>query len=126
MAVTKAAGRKTKSSLDDFHLRSVTALQDANVPFLIGGAYVVEVYAGVSRRTKDFDLYVRPNHVEAALKALACAGYATDLTFAHWLAKAKLGRDCVELIFLAAIVLCEFDDLWFQRTHTDELLGLQV
>src|SRR6058998_529948 len=126
MAVTKAAGRKTKSSLDDFHLRSVTALQDANVPFLIGGAYVVEVYAGVSRRTKDFDLYVRPNHVEAALKALACAGYATDLTFPHWLAKAKRGRDYVDLIFRAGNGLCEVDDSWFQRAHDDELLGLPV
>src|SRR5437867_5491397 len=126
MAVTKAAGRKTKSSLDDFHLRSVTALQDANVPFLIGGAYVVEVYAGVSRRTKDFDLYVRPNHAEAALKALACAGYATDLTFPHWLAKAKRGRDCVDLIFRAGNGLCEVDDSWFQRAHDDELLGLHV
>src|SRR5213595_922352 len=126
MAVTKAAGRKTKSSLDDFHLRSVTALQDANVPFLIGGAYVVEVYAGVSRRTKDFDLYVRPNHVEAALEALACADYTTDLTFPHWLAKAKRGRDYVDLIFRAGNGLCEVDDSWFQRAHDDELLGLHV
>jgi len=126
MAVTKAAGRKTKSSLNDFHLRSVTALQDANVPFLIGGAYVVEVYAGVSRRTKDFDLYVRPNHVEAALQALAWAGYATDLTFPHWLAKAKRGRDYVDLIFRAGNGLCEVDDSWFQRAHDDELLGLHV
>src|SRR5436189_5930702 len=126
MAVTKAAGRKTKSSLDDFHLRSVTALQDANVPFLIGGAYVVEVYAGVSRRTKDFDLYVRPNHVEAALKALACAGYATDLTFPHWLAKAGHGRDYIDLIFRAGNGLCEVDDSWFERAHDDELLDLHV
>src|SRR6266508_3050100 len=126
MAVTKAAGRKTKSSLDDFHLKSVTALQDANVPFLIGGAYVVEVYAGVSRGTKDFDLYVRPNHVEAALKALACAGYATDLTFPHWLAKAKRGRDYVDLIFRAGNGLCEVDDSWFQRAHCRDFLGFEV
>jgi hypothetical protein len=45
------------------------------------------VYAGVSRRTKDFDLYVRPHHVDTALDALARAGYATELTFLHWLAK---------------------------------------
>src|SRR5436309_15522414 len=126
MAVTKAAGRKTKSSLDDFHLRSVTALQDANVPFLIGGAYVVEVYAGVSRRTKDFDLYVRPNHVEAALEALACADYTTDVTSPHWLAKAKRGRDYVDLIFRAGNGLCEVDDSWFERAHDHVLLGLRV
>src|SRR5205823_6962930 len=126
MAVTKAAGRKTKSSLDDFHLRSVTALQDANVPFLIGGAYVVEVYSGVSRRSKDFDLYVRPHHVGGAMNALARADYKTEMTFPHWLAKAKRGRDCVDLIFRAGNGLCEVDDSWFARARDDELMGLQV
>src|SRR5436305_10712940 len=115
MTAKRPAATTAKSSPNDFHLSSVAALRNANVPFLIGGAYVVEVYAGVSRRTKDFDLYVRPNHVEAALKALACAGYATDLTFPHWLAKAKRGRDYVDLIFRAGNGLCEVDDSWFQR-----------
>jgi hypothetical protein len=126
MIAKRAAATRAKSSPNDFHLRSVAALQDANVPFLIGGAYVVEVYAGVSRRTKDFDLYVRPRHVDAALDALARAGYETELTFAHWLAKAKRGRDYVDLIFRAGNGLCEVDDSWFERAHDDELLGLHV
>jgi len=58
-------------SPNDFHLSAVAALQNANIRFLIGGAFVVEVYAGVSRRTKDFDLYIRPRQVDAALNALA-------------------------------------------------------
>ena len=80
----------------------MAALQAAEVPFLIGGAYVVEVYAGVSRRTKDFDLYIRPNHLNAALAAFARAGYNTEVTFPHWLAKARHGRDIVDLIFALA------------------------
>ncbi len=77
-----------EGSANEFHRRSVAALHAAEVPFLIGGAYMVEVCGGVSRSTKDFDLYVRPNHVKAALRALARAGYKTELTFPHWLAKA--------------------------------------
>ena len=126
MTVKRATATKTKSSLSDFHLRSVAALQDRDVPFLIGGAYVVEAYAGVSRRTKDFDLFVRPRHVDAALEALASAGYTTDLTFPHWLAKAKFGRDYVDLIFRAGNGLCEVDDSWFERAHDDELFGLDI
>src|SRR5678815_104968 len=72
---------------DEFHRRSVAALHAAGIPFLIGGAYMVEVCGAVSRSTKDFDLYIRPNHVKAALRALAHAGYKTELTFPHWLAK---------------------------------------
>ncbi len=101
-------------------------LQEANVPFLIGGAYVVEVYAGVTRRSKDFDLYIRPHHVDAAIDALARAGYTTQKTFPHWLAKAGHGRDYIDLIFRAGNGLCEVDDSWFERAHDDELLGLHV
>lgn len=104
----------------------MAALQDANVPFLIGGAYVVEIYSGVSRRSKDFDLYVRPHHVRAAMDALARADYKTKMTFPHWLAKAKRGRDCVDLIFRAGNGLCEVDDSWFERARDDDLLGLHV
>ena len=104
----------------------MAALRDADVPFLIGGAYVVEIYANVLRRTKDFDLYVRPHHVDAALGALARAGFNTEVTSAHWLAKARHGRDYVDLIFRAGNGLCEVDDSWFARAHDDELLGMRV
>jgi hypothetical protein len=104
----------------------VATLQAANIPFLIGGAYVVEVCAGVSRSTKDFDLYVRPRHVEAALAALAHAGYRIELTFPHWLAKAMYKEDILDLIFRAGNGLCEVDDSWFDRAREDELLDVPV
>jgi len=104
----------------------MAALQDADVPFLIGGAYVVEMYANVSRRRKDFDLYIRPHHAHPALGALARAGFNTEVTSPHWLAKARHGRDYVDLIFRAGNGLCEVDDSWFARAHDDELFGLPV
>jgi hypothetical protein len=124
MPAQRAAARKEKS--DRLHRRSVVALQEADIPFLIGGAYMVEVYAGVSRQTKDFDLYLRPQHVDLALDALKRAGYKTEKTFPHWLAKAQRGRDCVDLIFRAGNGLCEVNDSWFERAHDDELLDLHV
>jgi hypothetical protein len=104
----------------------VAALHSADIPFLIGGAYVVEVCGGVSRSTKDFDLYVRPNDVHGALRALARAGYKTEVTFPHWLAKATYEGDIVDLIFRAGNGLCEVDDSWLDRARDDKLLGLPV
>jgi Nucleotidyl transferase of unknown function (DUF2204) len=127
MAAKRAAtAPKTNSGPNEFHRQSVGALQSANIPFLIGGAYVVEVYAGIARRTKDFDLYVRSRDVDAAMDALARAGYKVEKTFPHWLAKAEHGQDCVDLIFRAGNGLCEVDDSWFERAYDDELLGLRV
>jgi len=123
---TVAAANRTKRSPNEFHRTSVAALYAAKVPFLIGGAYVVEVYSGVSRRTKDFDLYIRAKHVRAAMDALTRAGYRAEVTFPHWLAKATRGRDIVDLIFRAGNGLCKVDDSWFERARDDELLGVPV
>jgi nucleotidyltransferase DUF2204 len=117
---------RSEGSPNEFHHRSVAALHAAEVPFLIGGAYMVEVCGGVSRSTKDFDLYVRPNDVKAALRALARARYKTELTFPHWLAKARYEGDILDLIFRAGNGLCEVDDSWFDRARDDELLGVPV
>jgi hypothetical protein len=113
-----------EGSPNEFHRRSVAALHVAEVPFLIGGAYMVEVGGGVSRSTKDFDLYVRPSHVKAALRALARAGYKTELTFPHRLAKATYEGDIVDLIFRAGNGLCEVDDSWFERMRKTSRTGL--
>jgi hypothetical protein len=126
MTAKKEAARKEKEKANRLHRRSMVALQHADIPFLIGGAYIVEVYAGVSRHTKDFDLYLRPHDVDSALCVLARAGYKTEKTFPHWLAKAKRSRDCIDLIFRAGNGLCEVDDSWFERAHSSEFLGLDV
>ena len=131
IANTTAAAAAERSngpggSPNEFHRRSVATLQAADVPFMIGGAYVVEACAGVSRATKDFDLYLRPNHVKIALEALARAGYETEVTFPHWLAKATREGDIIDLIFRAGNGLCEVNDSWFERARNDELLGLPV
>jgi len=125
MTPTRGAKRR-KDKSNRLHRRSVVALQDTDIPFLIGGAYVVEAYAGVSRKTKDFDLYLRPQHVDLALDVLKRSGYKTKKTFPHWLAKAGRGRDHVDLIFRAGNGLCEVDDTWFERARGHKFLGLSV
>src|SRR6266576_2746676 len=126
MTAKRRAPGKDKGKANPLHRRSVVALQNADVQFLIGGAYVVEVYTGVSRETKDFDLYLRPQHVDPAIQALKRVGYKTKKTFPHWLAKAGRGRDCVDLIFRAGNGLCEVDDSWFERAHNHEFGDLPV
>ena len=122
----KAAARKAKGKRAEFYRRSMQVLQNANIPFLIAGAGAVRFYTGVSRQTKDFDLHLRPHHIDGALDAFARAGYETEKTFPHWLAKAKRGRNCVDLIFRAGNGLCEVDDSWFERAHDEDMLGVTV
>src|SRR3954471_23491868 len=82
-----------------FYRRTLHVLSDARVQFLVGGSHAVLNYTGIVRETKDFDLFVRRSDLDAALVSLREAGYHTEVTFPHWLAKAKDGGNTVDLVF---------------------------
>jgi hypothetical protein len=104
----------------------IGALQLAGVPFLVGGAYAFGRYTGILRHTKDFDIFVRPCDVPRTLATLKAAGGVTELTFPHWLGKARHGDDCIDIIFSSGNGLSTVDDEWFAHALADEVLSLTV
>ena len=63
-----------------------------------GGAYSFARYAGIERHTKDMDLFLRRADRERALAALSAVGFRTEVTYEHWLAKARRGEFFIDLI----------------------------
>jgi hypothetical protein len=100
-----------------FFIRTLEILDDAEIPYLLGGAYVLNHYTGISRHTKDLDLFVRPQHCEAVLEAMRKAGFETEKTFEHWLAKAMCDDDFVDVIFSSRNRIATVDDLWFENAE---------
>ena len=45
-----------------FYRQALLALQTAQVPFLVGGAYALAHYTGITRHTKDIDIFVLLSH----------------------------------------------------------------
>src|SRR4051794_37395457 len=52
-----------------FYREALVIMEKAGIPFLVGGAYALQRYTGISRHTKDFDIFVRPTDAQRALKA---------------------------------------------------------
>jgi hypothetical protein len=109
-----------------FYRRALLTLDDAGVPFLVGGAYAFARYTGIERHTKDFDVFLRRADARRALDALAADGCQTDLVFPHWLGKAFCGDDYVDVIFSSGNAVAAVDDAWFEHAVADEVLGLPV
>jgi len=110
----------------DFYRGVLTILTDRDVPFLVGGGYALFVLTGISRMTKDLDLFVRREDIPRALKALGDAGFETELAYSHWLAKARKGADFVDLIFSSGNGHCPVDDVWFQNAVNATIGGLPI
>jgi hypothetical protein len=109
-----------------FYRHAVRIMNAAGVPFLVGGAYAFAHYTGITRHTKDFDVFLRPADVERALAAFAAAGYRSEMLFAHWLAKGYHNDDFVDLIFSSGNGLCAVDEAWFAYAPAGELMGEEV
>ena len=109
-----------------FYRDVLTSLDRANVPVLVGGAFAFSHFTGIQRPTKDFDLFVRRDHIERALEALAEAGFHTELTFPHWLGKARSDEFLVDLIFGSGNGVAAVDDGWFEHAVQAEAVGIPV
>lgn len=78
--------------------RAAAALQDANVPFALGGGLACWVRGGPETE-HDVDFVVTPEHADDALAALADAGFETEKPPENWLYKAYEGEILIDLIF---------------------------
>lgn len=111
---------------NEFYRRALHVLNDGRIPFLVGGSHAFLHYTGITRDTKDFDLFLRPSDLQPALAELAKAGYRTEVTFAHWLGKAFYGEDAVDLVFNSGNGVAQVDDDWFNNAVEGHVLGVPV
>jgi hypothetical protein len=109
-----------------FYAKAMKTLHDADLPFLVGGAYAFERYTGIARHTKDFDIFVRETDLDEVFTVLAGAGCETEITFPHWLGKAKCGGDLVDIIFSSGNGIAKVDEGWFEHAVDDTVLGVPV
>jgi hypothetical protein len=120
------ARHETAREAERFYVRALEHLLHSGVPFLVGGAYALREYAAISRETKDLDLFCKAEDYPRLLQVLAEAGYRTEITFPHWLAKAFSGDFFVDVIFNTPNAVCPVDDSWLAHAREAELFGHQV
>ena len=78
--------------------RSIAALRDAGVPFLLGGSLASWARGGPESR-HDLDLMLRESDVERAVEVLRAAGMRAERPPEEWLVKVWDGDVLVDLIF---------------------------
>jgi predicted nucleotidyltransferase len=78
--------------------RSSAALRDAGIPFVLGGGVAIWARGGPETE-HDLDYFLKAEDAEAALEALADAGFRPEKPPEGWLYKAWDNHVLVDLIF---------------------------
>jgi hypothetical protein len=102
------------------------ALVDAQVPFLVGGAFAHACFTGIRRITKDLDLFIFRNDYPRVAALMQAEGWRAELTYPHWLAKVYAGEDFIDLIFNSGNGLTPVDEHWFRNNAQAQVLGVTV
>src|SRR6476620_9341114 len=115
--------------LDDhtrsFYLEALGILDRSGANYVVGGAYAMAYHAGIVRHTKDLDIFLRRDDMPRATRAFDAAGYRTEATHPHWLAKAYNHDDgaFIDLIYGSGNGLCPVDDDWLNHAIDGEVIG---
>ena len=104
--------------------KAAGVLQQANVPFLLGGGLAVWARGG-PQTEHDVDLYLREEDADRALEALAAAGFRTERPPEGWLVKAYGDEGTlVDLIFEPSGG--KIGDEEFERAEELEVVALRI
>jgi hypothetical protein len=98
----------------------------SGIPFLVGGGYALRHYARNVRGTTDLDVFVRRADAPRFLRALSASGIDTDLRFPHWLGKARIDGESVDIIYSSGNGVAEVDDDWFRHAVPGTVCGAPV
>jgi hypothetical protein len=124
--IDAATSMMTTPETAELYRKSLEMLNRSGVPYMVGGTYAFQYYAGISRSTKDFDIFVRPRDVQRTLDVLVSAGFKTEIAFTHWLAKAHHGDKFIDIIYSSGNGVAEVDDEWFAHAVDEEVFGVPV
>jgi hypothetical protein len=102
------------------------ALVEARAPFLVGGGFALYSYLGRWRTTKDVDVFIQADDLHAVLHILMRAGFQCEITDVAWLAKARQGDACIDIIFCSYNGLFPVDKGWFENARKAMVLGIPV
>jgi hypothetical protein len=109
-----------------FYARALRGLVRSRIPFMIGGAYALRVYAGIVRHTKDLDVFCARRDRGRILKVLSRFGNRVERHDPTWIVKVFRGDLFIDVIYGSGNGICHVDAQWFEHAHPARLLGSRV
>jgi hypothetical protein len=113
-------------TLHPFYRTVVEKLNEAQVPFMLGGAFALRHYTGIVRDTKDLDLFLHSRDQERAMALFSEPAFKQEFTAPHWLTKIRNQDLFVDFIFGSANGIAMVDDAWFQHASSAQIYGIPM
>lgn len=124
--ISRAEPFPESDSAEHFYARSLKEMTNAGFQFLVAGTYAVSAYTGISRPTKDLDIFCRAGDAPRILAHFKQLGFAAEYEDERWLGKVHQGQNFFDVIFASSNGTMPVGDVWFEHARHAEMLGLPL
>ena len=104
----------------------LTLFEKAHLPYAVAGAFALQQHTGISRFTKDLDIFLNTQAASAALACLQKRGFRCEVCDPVWLAKVHRDDYFVDLITGMSNAAIAVDDSWIARAHPATVCGVET
>jgi len=109
-----------------FYVEVLNELNRSGLPYLLAGTYAVCAYTGISRPTKDLDIFCRAGDCPRILGRFKSLGYAVEIEDERWIAKIRRDDAFFDIIYASANGTMPVSDAWFSDARQVDMLGTRV
>lgn len=106
-----------------FYEDAMRELLASGIPFLLAGTHAVSAYTGISRPTKDLDIFCKAGDFPRILAHFKNLGYAIEIEDDRWLGKVFRGRCFFDVIFASSNGTMPVGDTWFEHARQIDAFG---
>jgi hypothetical protein len=110
----------------DFYVDSLKLLAASGLPFLLSGTYALSCYTGITRPTKDLDVFCKPSDAPRILSFFKGQGYRIDIEDERWIGKVWKGEHFFDVIYNISTASIPITDDWFRQPYEVEVYGTNV
>jgi hypothetical protein len=105
---------------------TLKALNRCRVPYVVSGAFALQVHTGIWRPTKDLDLFLTPEDMPAAFRCLTKQGFRCQVKDPVWLHKAHRNGFFIDLITGMSNAVIRVERSWIENSRPALVLDVRA
>ena len=109
-----------------FYTESLKLLAGSGIPYLLSGTFALTCLTGVTRPTKDMDVFCKAGDAPRLLAAFKDAGYRISVEDDRWIGKVWDGSCFLDVIYNVSSASIPVTDAWFVEVYEAEVYGTRV
>jgi hypothetical protein len=111
---------------ENFYSEVIRLMAESEIPFLLSGTYALACYTGISRPTKDVDVFATAGDCLKLLTYFKERGFNIVVEDERWLARITRGKLFVDIIFNMPTASTHVTEAWFEDAPQAKLFDTKV